>query len=491
MNMAGKKVLVMGLGVHGGGVGVSKWLLAQGAHVTVTDLKTRQELGASIREIEQFNASLRANRSNLRYVLGAHRLSDILHADLIVQNPGVPNDAPLLKLARAKRIPIVNDTSLFFEHCPWPIIGVTGTKGKTTTAMLLHAILNAHNHRTLLAGNLRISPLEFLLKNNNHKLPVIPPQRDPALAVANYQLPFTRFVVLELSSWNLEGLARIKRSPSLAVITNIMPDHLNRYASMRAYIDAKARIFQYQGEKDIVVLNRDNPATRALAKRAPGKVLWFSKKTTLPDTPSLLGAHNRQNIAAAVTAARALGVSEATIARALRSFNGVPGRLETVTTVNGIRYINDTTATTPEATIAALEALCSKEAPTSGSERSENASNKIGGIILIAGGGDKKLNYKALARGIEKHVKALVLFKGSASEKILSSLRGAKRRGNLVHSIITNLTTMRSAVAAARRHATPGDIILLSPGATSFGLFKHEFDRGDQFVARVKNTKGS
>ncbi len=580
MKLSGKKVLVMGLGLHGGGVGTVKWLLRKGAKVTVTDLKTKKQLAPSIRALKDaklFNPeavnpeakllgrSLASARSrslasvqstsvaSLRFVLGHHSRADILAADLIVQNPGVPNDSPYLKLARKHHIPITNDTALFFQHCPWPIIGVTGTKGKTTTATLLYEILRRHftviasdprergnPHRVHLAGNLRISPLELLLSH-----PVILSQvegsRSRSHQTSNLRPLTSDLVILELSSWNLEGLSRIKQSPHVAVITNLMPDHLNRYSSMRAYIEAKANIFKYQKPRDILVLNRDDATCRFLAKRAKARVVFFNPEAVNPES-KLLGRsldsarsrslasahsqklcfgsfdrsvasaqffHNRSNIAAALVTARALGVPSKTVNAALASFKGVPGRLESIATIRAVHYINDTTATTPEATIAALTSLSvipsrvegsrrttAKEAPTSRSERSERAINKRNGIVLIAGGGDKKLDYEALAQAIQKHCKALILFKGSASEKILSSLRA--KRSNLAHTVIpsrvegsrltivSDLKTMPSALSAARRLAARGDTILLSPGATSFGLFQHEFDRGDQFDRAVR-----
>ncbi len=271
---------------------------------------------------------------------------------------------------------------------------------------------------------------------------------------------------------------------------------------MREYIEAKAQIFKYQKPGDILVLNRDNPITRSFSKRAKGRVVWFSRKTVVPKR-SRRATYPIENAAAAAATVRTLGVPITTIRAALRSFRGVPGRLEHLGTFRGIRYINDTTATTPEATIAALRSLAFKGSPStssghddyslSGAERSRRVSEN--GLILIAGGGDKRLKYDALAHAIKQHCKALILFKGAASEKILKTLvpdqaRARRRRVEGLPKVVSNFTTMPSALRAARKLAQRGDTILLSPAATSFGLFAHEFDRGDQFVRAVRRLHG-
>ncbi|MEW5720327.1 MAG: UDP-N-acetylmuramoyl-L-alanine--D-glutamate ligase, partial [Chloroflexota bacterium] len=229
MDLRAKKVLVMGLGVHGGGLGVARWLVKQGARVIVTDLKRAEELQSSLDALRGLS---------IEYVLGEHREQDFLNADLVVRNPGVPRESKWLQFAREHDIPVEMEMSLFVERLPRgaaQVIGVTGTKGKTTTTLMTGAILQRANLKTVVAGNLRVSALELL-----------------------DQIDAETPVVLELSSWQLEAFPPQRISPHIAAITNIFPDHLNRYRDLDDYADAKAIIFRYQQPGDFIVLNFDN-----------------------------------------------------------------------------------------------------------------------------------------------------------------------------------------------------------------------------------------
>ena len=467
----GKKVTIMGLGLLGGGVETAKFFVKEGAKVLVTDLKTKEQLKESLNKLEGLN---------IEYVLGRHREKDFINADLVINNPGVPNNSPYLKIAKKNNVSVETDIGIFFKLCRAPIIGITGTKGKSTIASLLYLFLKRKFQNVILAGNIGISPLACLNKIIQKSL-----------------------VVLELSSWQLEGLNQIKKSPKIALIANIYPDHLNRYKNLKDYQEAKKIIFKFQKKNDILVLNFDNPFCREFYPLAKSRVYFFSQKPPLPQGSKnrgrtglpfgwgcflrggeiffgkekkpifaladlkLTGEHNVSNILAATTIAKLLNVSAKTIQEVLKKFRGVPGRQEYLGEIRGVKYINDTTATMPEAAIYAINNL---------KERFPKVN-----LILIAGGVDKNLSYKGLAKIISKKVDFLILFPGSASNKIKRELK------NLPKSFSAN--SMENAVKKANQLGGTGDIVLLSPAAASFNLFKNEFDRGRQFKEEVVNLK--
>lgn len=450
----GKRALILGLGLHGGGVGVAKWLVKQGAIVTVTDLRTAAKLRPSLQKLQGLP---------VQFVLGKHRKSDILHADFIVKNPGVPISSPFLLYAKKIGTPVTSDISLFFQRCQSRIVGITGTKGKTTTATIIASIFKKRWKGTILAGNTRATPLLSLSKLKN---------TDP--------------VVLELSSWQLQDMSHLKKSPHISVMTNFYPDHLDRHSSLGNYLNAKKSIFNFQKKDDYSVLNYENAVTRNLASTTNSKSIVFSKRPISKShcvyiqngdiiyrknkrnrkimsikEVSLQGKHNIENILAAVAVSCIANVPFTTIRRVLISFKGLPGRMEKIAVKNGITYINDTTATTPNAAIAAL-ATYKKS------------------IILIAGGADKKLPLTDFITQISKSVSALVLLPGKATNRMIPKLkeRGVK---------FLSATNMKEAVGLASRSAIKGDTVLLSPGCSSFGIFIHEFDRGDKFNKAVRH----
>lgn len=431
----GAKALVLGLGVHGGGVGVARYLAEQGAIVHVTDLQSADRLQLSLDALSGYD---------LTYTLGRHDPSDLDGVDFVVRNPGVPPETSFVQLAIGRGIPIYMEMTLFFLACPAKrIIGITGTKGKTTTTTLTGEMIRQAGRDTVVAGNLRISALEQL-----HR---IGPETE---------------VVLELSSFQLEGLDVVRRSPSLAAVTNLMVDHLNRYASMDAYIQAKKRIFTYQLPENVTVLNGMNDQTRALAIESPGHVVFFESDTTVPGFGQgscvWEGAHNLANAQCATTIARQIGISDASIEQAVRSFAGVPYRQEIVRIHRGVRYINDTAATTPDATAVALAAI-------------------RGPIVLIAGGADKGLDFGALARSLASagdHVSDIVLLEGSATDRLVEAIGVGRIRGRY--------RNFGEAVQRAADLAVDQGAVLLSPGCASFGMFVNEFDRGDQFNELVR-----
>src|SRR6476659_555799 len=244
MDLRGKRALVMGLGIHGGGLGVARFLADHGANVTVTDLRGPELLQSSLDALADLP---------ITYVLGRHRDEDFRNADLVIRNPGVPRESRYLQIARANGTAIEMEMTLFFRLCPGPILGITGTKGKTTTTLLTAAMLREQYPDTVAAGNLRVSALEAL----------------PRITAGTP-------VVLELSSWQLEGLGEAKLSPKYACVTNTSPDHLDRYGSMAAYAEAKRQIFLHQGQNGVAIRNLDDGIVAHMAEQALGQEVWFA-----------------------------------------------------------------------------------------------------------------------------------------------------------------------------------------------------------------------
>ena len=484
-NYKDKKILIMGLGLHGGGLAVANWFIKQGAKVRITDLKSKQELASSLKKLQKPKRWQHA----LKLTLGRHDPKDFEWADLVVQNPGVPRESPYLKIARRRGAKIENEATLFFKLAGAKnILGITGTRGKSTVTNLVWQLLKQKYPNAQIAGNIATSPMFQIINNVKSKKPR---------------------VVLELSSWHLENLGEQRISPHLAVITNILPDHLNRYRSLADYAAAKANIFKFQTQNDFAILNFDNKLTKKLGLQAPSRRYWFSKKYFSEQNGSFVktgliffrqngteqrvlkvsdiklpGIHNLENVLAAVTVAMIEQVPATKVALVIKTAKGLPHRLELVREVNGVKYINDTAATTPDATIAALRTL-------SIVKKSE--------IILIAGGADKKIpqqKFNELASEIKKTSKAVILFKGQGSDKIEKALkllhacppqsRWLSGRRRVTCCMLPDTKTMSEAVKRASAIAKPGDIILLSPACASFGLFVNEFDRGEQFKKIIK-----
>lgn len=462
-----KKVLVMGLGLHGGGLAVVQWLLKHGASVTVTDTKSAKDLKTTLDKIKKI-----AGSKNIKYTLGAHDKKDFQNQDLIIQNPGVPKESLYLKIAKRNNIPVVNEAVLFFRAYQSPIIGVTGTRGKSTTASVLEGIVKKQYKKSVLAGNIATTAMMSIVDS----------------------LPKNSYPVLELSSWQLEGLDQYHISPSVAVVTNVMVDHLNRYRSFAAYKNAKYFICKYQKASDLVVLNADNIHTKSFAKKVKSRVYYFSlqkkvkgaylqgnniyffdgqKNNLVMNTAKIkiLGQHNLANILAAVCVAKVLGITNPKIASAVNNFRGIEYRMQLIRQLARIKIYNDSTSTTPDAAIAAIDAL--------GDEK----------IVLLAGGVDKVLDFKILAKTIKKQVSEIVLLKGSASDKILHELNKINYPQKQIHSNISNLNKAWE-LAFSQAKKNKATAILFSPAAASFNMFDNEFDRARQFSKLVKETHG-
>jgi UDP-N-acetylmuramoylalanine--D-glutamate ligase len=439
--LAKARVTVMGLGLFGGGVGVTQFLCRAGARVTVTDLRSAEDLEESVRALTNWPVDLH---------LGGHREEDFRDADLVVVSPGVPWTSPWLSLARA----IETEMNLFFKLCPTPTIyGVTGSNGKTTTTTLIGEILSRGPRKVWLGGNLGISLL-------------------PAVA----EIAPDDIVVLELSSFQLEALDVIQRSPHVSVVLNITPNHLDRHGTMAAYIDAKRSIVRHQRRYDARVLNADDPVVRGFAG---GDTRWFGReadvasggvrieaetlryRTNIFDLANrrLRGRFNLQNMAAAVSAtANALtGWADAAY-DVLLHFPGVEHRLEFVTEIDGVSYYNDSIATTPERTLAALDTL-------------------TGPLVILLGGYDKKLSFDTLGQCVATRCRAAVLF-GDTAPAIEEAICKAEPAQDfqLLHG-----SSFAEAVELARQVAQPGDCVVLSPACASYGMFTNFVERGRAF----------
>lgn len=469
----GAAVTVMGLGrfKQGSGVGATKWLMRHGAQIIITDLKSEDELKESVDEVMKWYEQYRQDWPDREiyhplFVLGEHREEDFTEVAAVLQNPDVPREDKFVALARQNNIPIFSDVSLFFKFCPWPITGVTGTRGKTTTTALIGEMYKAQDPRAVTAGNIKVSPLEYL---------------DEILAEGK-----PRPIVLELSSSLIESLVDIGRGPDVAVLTNMFPDHLNRYGTYQAYKLSKETMFKMQKPEQYAVINRDNPEAAAVAPRVPSKLYWFTRGEDLAGAGgafvkdgkvvfrqsgkdeeviavadvALEGEHNLENVLAAVGAAKLSGTSNEAILVALKSFQGMPERQEVIREVKGVTYVDDTTATSPEGAMAALKRFGQK-----------------GKIVLLAGGASKNLPLEELGKMIRATCKYVVLFEGTATDDF------GKAIGDTVPTV--RVKSMKEAVGAASSVAQSGDVVLLSPGTASFGIFKNEFDRGQQFKDEV------
>jgi len=429
----GKKITMMGLGLLGRGVGDARYLAECGAEITVTDLKTREELAESVAQLESF--------PNVTFVLGEHRLEDFNNRDLIVKAAGVPLDSTYISEAEKNNIPVRMSADLFAEISNIPIIGVTGTRGKSTVTHMVHAILKEAGKQVVLGGNVRgVSTLALLNEVTSEHV-----------------------AVLELDSWQLQGFGGARLSPHIAIFTTLYPDHQNYYKEHpERYLADKANIFLYQKPSDTLVLGKQCAPTiiEKYGEHVESKTLVVDE-LKLPDTWLLKipGMHNRYNASLALAAARALNISDEMSRKALESFKGVPGRLELIREMNDVKVYNDTTATTPEATLAALRAL------DTGTKN----------IVLIMGGADKDLDMNTLLYEIPNYTKRVILLAGTGTNRVLEFLPGA--------SVFDDLA---KAVNEAVSSTVSGDIILFSPAFASFGMFKNEYDRGDQFVKLVQ-----
>lgn len=450
----GKNVTVVGLGIEG--VDLVRYLAAQGARVTASDAASEDRLAPRLRELNGFP---------VRFSLGQNSVSDTVSADVVFVSQGVPLDIPALRTARERGIPFSSMTRLFLELCPGPVVGITGSNGKTTTAGLVGGMLAAAGRSCAVGGNMGIGLLGLL----DHLTP-------------------DTWVVAEISHTQLE---LIGRSPHVACILNVMPNHLDRY-SWSDYAALKRRLLAQQTAEDLAVLNHEDEVTRGMAESAAGDVLFFALDAEPPgdgaflrdgvvmcrrrgreaavlearDVP-LRGRHNLQNVVAAVAVGSACSLSPADMASGIRAFQPVPHRLEFLADVSGVSYYNDSIATTPERTLAGLRSF---EEP----------------VVLLVGGREKHLPLEKMAAEACRRCRAVVLF-GEAAPVLEEALRAAtKEVGPRARAKVLKVDSLAEAVAAASGAARPGDVVLLSPACASFDAFDNFEQRGAEFRRLVR-----
>jgi len=458
-NLSGLKVTVMGLGLFGGGAGVTRYLVDQGAVVTVTDLRDADLLSKSLAQIEDLP---------VRLVLGGHDQRDFIDTDLVVVNPAVHPNAPFLLMAKENGVKVESEMNLTLKNLDkMRIIGVTGSNGKTTTSCLTYEILKGAGKKVWLGGNMGGSLLPKMHKINQEDI-----------------------VVLEMSSFQLEmsGLAGL--GPDVGIVTNITPNHLDRHNSFEEYIDAKLQIFV---KANIAVLNANDEVSVERLKKANIRKIYFSSKEDLEEgyfisdnsiveridgnesqlinikDVKLPGVFNLENIMAALASARAISTPEVlreSACNAAARFKGVPHRLEIVVTRDGVKYINDSIATTPESCLAALDAV-------------------EGDIHLIAGGYDKGVALNSLGEGVVKRTKSVYLLGATASKLNVEIQKAIDRLGIAAHQI-KHVKSLETAVKDAARCAKAGSTVLLSPGFASYDQFVNFEERGECFRKSVE-----
>lgn len=448
MDFAGKKIIVVGAGVSG--IGAAKVLAKERAEVILNDYKQIDLSEAVEKELRSLGVKM---------VFGYQEEALLQNVHLVVVSPGLALTVPFIKTARTMNIPVVGEVEIAWALSKAPILGITGTNGKTTTTALLGAVLREAHITICIGGNI-----------------------GDALCEEVEKVPAEGYVVAELSSYQLESISSFKALG--AIVLNITPDHLARHKTMEAYQAAKERIFENQNKEDYTVLNQDDEAVYDMRHRTKGSVLLFSQKAKVSDgayaldgaiyavkkgvpekvcaieTIPIPGAHNVENVLAVVALCYALGISVEVLSRAISKFPGVEHRIEYVTTFEGVDYYNDSKATNTDSTIKALEAF---DRP----------------IVLIAGGFDKMTDLKAMMHLTRQKVRALVLM-GAAAARFNEAAQEAKVED------ISLVVSMREAIQRAKEKALDGDIILLSPACSSFDTYSCFEERGDDFKAQVR-----
>ena len=456
--LAGKRVVVFGFGRQG--KALARWLPTVGAEVAVTDIRSAKELGLRRRDYP-----------GARFYLGGHPERVLTGARCICVSGGVPLNTPVLKLARERGIPFSNDAQLFLERCPAPVIGITGSAGKTTTTALVASIVKRAGYKVWLGGNIGNPLIEELPKIRAHDI-----------------------VVLELSSFQLELMSA---SPQVAAVLNLTPNHLDRHLSLERYASAKANILRHQQASDVAVLGWDDAGSKALESLAQGELLAFSRYEMTPDGAFMLGSrllvagsasfdasphvvcerediplrgdHNVLNAlaACAITGSMGLaidrpGVLPDVMREAIRAFKPVAHRLETVRALNGVTWVNDSIATAPERTLAAL---ASYDEP----------------LVLLIGGADKDLPWETAIQFALRKARHIIVFGEDGEKQVSTKVMNLLARMNVGDDQVSRETTLADAVKRAAQVAKSGDVVLLSPGGTSYDAYQDFAERGERF----------
>ena len=448
LSFQNKTVTVMGLGGFGGGIGVVRFLAEQGAKIVVTDLRSAKELSSSLAQID--------SSWPVTFHLEGHRDLDFQNIDLVVASPAVPKNSPYLQIAQQAGIPLTCEMNLFWERNRGRVVGITGSNGKSTTTAMIHAIFEAAKNlddqatqrgRCWLGGNIGVS-----------LLPVV------------QQIQPEDWVILELSSFQLEDLEPLHPKPEISVVTNFSPNHLDRHGTVEAYRHAKQNLLRWQTSDCFAVLNSHSEvaswptdAKRVLFGANDNQVESQSLKTWL----RLPGTHNVENAQAAVAIAMAAGISSEAIENGIRSFKGLPHRLEFVAELSGRRCFNDSKSTTPEATVLAVQAF---DEP----------------IVLLAGGYDKQIDLSAIAVAAVRRCRAVALL-GQTGPQLAALIEAAACEANLAGPLCRCFESLESAVAWSLQVSESGDVVLLSPGCASYDLFQNYVERGEAFAKLTKS----
>jgi len=444
-----KKITVLRIGLLGRGVGDAAYMAELGASVLVVDDAPQAVMQPSVDALAEYK--------NVTFKFGPYDTADFTEADLVLVGAGTPLDSPELAAARAAGVPLKQSAALFAELSGIPVIGITGTRGKSTVTHMIHHVLSeVTGEEVLLGGNIRgVSNLQ-LLKN----------VKEESIAV------------MELDSWQLQGFGWAKLSPQISVFTNFMEDHLNYYQTeglsksegMQRYFQDKAYIFTHQTEGSVLVTTPEVfDRAKTLAGVTLGQEVVLVDVSIIPEDVLLAmpGTHNRLNAALAYSALKVIDLSDEQIFDALATFPGVPGRLQGLGSIDGVKVFNDNNATTPQATAAGVRAVATGK-----------------NVVLIAGGSDKNIPVTELVEAITEEVKQLVLYSGTGTEKLKAALPKSVE--------YTEFELLNECVDAALAAAQPGDVVLFSPGFSSFGkYYKNEYDRNDQFVALINEHASS
>ena len=440
-NVAGKNITVIGIGISN--LPLIKYLVSLGANVTACDRRSAEDLGENYTELEKLG---------VKFNLGDGYLNNLL-GDMIFKTPGMRYDVPELLKAKENGSIVTSEMEVFFEVCPSHIIAVTGSDGKTTTTTLIHKMMTDAGYKTWLGGNIGnplLTDTEKMKEND--------------------------WVILELSSFQLHTM---RKSPEIAVITNISPNHLDMHKDYKEYIDAKKNIMLYQNEGDTLIVNADNQVTADIGKSASGAVKYFSRNgmadvyldgniikrgiveiLNIKDI-KIPGMHNVENYMAAIAAVSGL-VSKDVIVNVAKTFGGVEHRIELVRTLDGVKYYNSSIDSSPNRTINTLRVFPNK-------------------VIMIAGGKDKGIPYDEIGPALAEHVKVLILI-GATSDKIQEALDAEiNKTGNGKDIEVIRATSYEDAVNTARSKAHDGEVVLLSPASTSFDMFRNFEERGNLF----------
>jgi len=444
-----KKITVMGLGLLGRQLNVTRFLAECGADLIVTDLKDEDELEPSLEELSEYD--------DIEYVLGRHRLSEFESRDMIIKAASVPKDSKYLQRAREEDIPVEMDASLFVRLAPEDInlIGVTGTRGKSTMTHLIKAILDESKETAHLGGNIK----------GRATLPLLD------------EVEAGDQVVLELDSWQLQGFGDAEISPQMSVFTNFLVDHQDYYDNMETYFEDKSQIFRHQDQDDYLVVTKQSFTAlqeylgEDAHEQVPGRLAMAKPQILLDGYEyQLKGEHNRQNVAVAVQVAELLGIETSAVKQAVAEFKPLSGRLSYVRKLRRRAVYNDNNATTPDATVAGIRTII---------RELEDDQN----ITLITGGSDKGLDTTDLKRAIKRHVENLVLLPGTGTDEIRFPLAGSDDVN------VDEAETIRAALELALDMSSPQDTVLFSPAFASFDQFANEYEREQAFLDAVDKIK--